>query len=227
MRLRWFAPVAVVLLLAGCNSGVDPAAERGSSTGAESNSADPDDKNSDGETTTVVIPPPADDPHHGHHHGDAGGELGNEVNLAAMTLTAPDAWQRKQPSSSFVEAEFVLPVTEENENAARLTVSIAGGSIEANIQRWKGQFGGKPEKESQEEVEVDGIKATMVDFTGDFDDRRGPFAPGEKRSGYRMIAAIIPIDGQLHFVKATGPQETVAAHAEAIEEFVRSVKKKQ
>ena len=38
-------------------------------------------------------------------------------------------------------------------------------------------------------------------------------APASKQAGYRMLGAIIPVDGELHFIKATGPQVTIAAHA--------------
>jgi hypothetical protein len=64
-----------------------------------------------------------------------------------------------------------------------------------------------------------------VDLSGEFSDQAGPFAPAVKRPGYRMLAAIIPVEGELHFVKAVGPEKTIAAHAEKIKAFVRSVKR--
>ena len=223
MRCCLSIVVAGLLLSTGCNSGSDPHAQRGASEGgANGETANQQEETSPPEeTTTVVIPPSG-----GEDAGPSADELGNEVELAAISLTAPEGWNRKAPSSSFVEAEFALPAADGDENDGRLTVSIAGGSVEANIDRWKGQFGGAPESESQEEVEVDGITATIVDFTGEFDDRRGPFAPGEKRADYRMIAAIIPVGNELHFVKAVGPKNTMAAHAEEIDAFVKSIKKK-
>jgi hypothetical protein len=209
--------LATMTLLTGCDSAADPAAERGES-------ADVDDAGSSSDvTTTVVIPPPdTTDPPNAAVPAD----LGSGVTLASIAFTAPDGWLRKKPASSFVEAEFSLPASEGDENDGRLTVSVAGGSVEANIQRWKSQFGGSPAEAHQEEIEVDGITATLVDLTGDFDDRRGPFSPGAQQSEYRMIAAIIPIDGQLHFVKAVGPKNTMATHADSVNEFVRSAKKR-
>lgn len=224
MRCCFSIVVAGILLAAGCNSGSDPQAQRGASEGGTvgDGTNQKEESSPPGETTTVVIPPPSGS----GNGGQAVDELGNEVALAAISLTAPEGWSRKAPSSSFVEAEFALPAAEGDETDGRLTVSIAGGSIEANIDRWKGQFGNAPEAESQKELEIDGITVTIVDFTGEFDDRRGPFAPGEKRAGYRMIAAIIPVGSELHFVKAVGPKNTMAAHAEEIDSFVKSLKKK-
>jgi hypothetical protein len=38
-----------------------------------------------------------------------------------------------------------------------------------------------------------------------------------------MLAAIIPVEGQLYFIKGTGPQKTMAAHEEAFRSMVSSV----
>ena len=146
------------------------------------------------------------------------------VKLDAITLTAPAGWERKPASSSFVIAEFALPRVEGDDADGRLTISTAGGSVEANIDRWKGQFGPQPEAASQEDIDVAGLKVTIVDLSGNFNDQRGPFAPGELRPGYRMIAAVIPVEGQLHFIKATGPQKSIASHAAAIQQFIHSVR---
>jgi hypothetical protein len=148
----------------------------------------------------------------------------DDVQLDAITLTAPAGWERKPTSSPFVIAELALPRIEGDEADGRLTISTAGGSVEANIDRWKGQFEPQPESASQEDVDVGGLKVTIVDLSGTFNDQRGPFAPGERRPGYRMIAAVIPVEGQLHFIKATGPQNTIASHADAIHQFIRSAR---
>jgi hypothetical protein len=41
-----------------------------------------------------------------------------------------------------------------------------------------------------------------------------------------MLAAIIPVSSQLYFVKAVGPEKTIAAQTENFDRFVRSVKKR-
>jgi hypothetical protein len=97
------------------------------------------------------------------------------------------------------------------------------GTVEANLDRWRDQFGGKPEKASEQRKEINGLDIALVDFSGEFNDQRGPFAPATTRSGYRMLAAIIPADGELHFVKAVGPEATIAAHADRFQEFIDSV----
>jgi hypothetical protein len=121
--------------------------------------------------------------------------------LDRLVFAVPEGWQRKPASSGFVLAEFALPKAEGDEADGRLTVSVAGGSIEANIDRWREQFGNNPERAEEGRKEIGGLSVTIVDFSGEFNDQRGPFAPATRRSGYRMLAAIIPVDGELHFVK--------------------------
>jgi hypothetical protein len=149
--------------------------------------------------------------------------LGGEVEVAGIQLAAPPGWETRPPGSALIAAEFSLPRADGDDTDGRLTISTAGGTVEANIDRWKGQFDPQPQEASQEEIDVAGKKVTIVDLSGDFNDQRGPFAPAVKRPGYRMIAAVIPADGQLHFVKATGPQNTIAKHSDAIQQFIRSV----
>lgn len=152
-------------------------------------------------------------------------DAGGEVRAEGLTFVAPKGWGRKQPQSNLILAEFVLPRAQGDSQDGRLTLSTAGGSVEANINRWYGQFGGRPEKANQEKFDVNGLSVTFIDLTGEFDDKKGPFAPGVKRPDYRMIGAIIPFGDQSHFVKAVGPKKTMESHAEAIKTFIRSVKK--
>ena len=123
--------------------------------------------------------------------------------------------------------EFSLPKAEGDADDGRLTVSTAGGALEDNLNRWKGQFGGKPDKESQETLDVGDVKVTWVDYSGTFSDQRGPFAPATPKPGYRMLGAVIPLGDQLFFVKGYGPEKTVASHAEKIRGFIQSLKPKQ
>ena len=151
---------------------------------------------------------------------------GPDVDTDALHLSAPEKWVRKQPRSSMLIAEFALPKAEGDAQDGRLTVSSAGGSVKDNIDRWRTQFVGKPQKETKDEVELGGVTVTVVDFTGKFSDQAGPFAPGVEREGYRMLGAIIPVKGQLYFVKAYGPEKTMDAQGEAFRAFLKTLQVK-
>ena len=148
------------------------------------------------------------------------------METAALRLTAPDSWVRQPPRSQFVTAEFSLPRAAGDETDGRLTVSVAGGSVEANIDRWRGQFEGVLTRDTQEDLQIQGLTVKLVDCSGNFNDQPGPFAPGVMREGYRMLAAIIPTSGQLHFVKAYGPERTMAQHEPAFRAFLQSLEVK-
>ncbi len=152
----------------------------------------------------------------------AGGE---KLAIDNVSFTVPAGWVAKPiPPGGFIDAEFVLPKADGDDADGRLTLSRAGGAIEANIDRWRGQFGGKPEKDEVKTLDVAGLKVTWVDLSGEFNDSRGPMAPAKIKAGYRMLAAIIPAGDFSVFVKATGPQKTLEAQAEKLKTFVQSAK---
>jgi hypothetical protein len=149
-----------------------------------------------------------------------------------LVVTTPESWKKKMPRSRIIEHEYEVPAVEGDEQAGRMTVMGAGGSIEDNIGRWVGQFdlkGGKPKKE---ETKVAGQKVFLVDISGTYKDTppgAGPFSGAKPilRENYRMLAAIIATekDGQ-HFIKFYGPKATVAKNEEAFKKMIDSLKVK-
>ena len=136
----------------------------------------------------------------------------------AFSFEAPAGWERVQPKSGMIETEFAVPAAE-GAAAGRMTVMGAGGTIEANVDRWCGQFSqpdgsATRDKTTTKKLEVAGCQVTMVDIAGTFKDMPGgPFAGGAavERPGYRMLAAIVSTPGRgNYFLKLTGPAATIA-----------------
>lgn len=203
--------MSAMLLLSGCRQAQTPDATTSASGSNEAPQSDPNETRPGANSQANASP------------RESNGSSGRVV-VEGITLSSPANWESKTPTSPIIAAEFLLPRAEGDDADGRLTISTAGGSVQANIDRWKGQFGPQPQETSQEEIDVAGLKVTVVDLSGDFNDQRGPFAPAVKRPGYRMIAAVIPSEGQLHFIKATGPQKTISANADAIHQFIRSAR---
>jgi hypothetical protein len=144
-----------------------------------------------------------------------------EIADGGFSLEAPDGFERVRPSSNMVETEFAIP-SEGGLAAGRMTVMGAGGTVDANIDRWCGQFaqpdgGDTKQKVARKELKVAGCGVTLVDIPGTYLDKPGgPFAGGPtvERPGYRMLAAIVqtPAAGS-YFLKFYGPAETVERHA--------------
>lgn len=151
-----------------------------------------------------------------------------EVSVAegAFKLTAPKGWKREQPRSNIIEHEFALPGEKKEQEPGRVTIMAAGGSIEANVERWLGQFSNrKEEKVEPKEIEVAGQQVLLVDISGTFRDQRGPFAPAVERPDHRMLAAIVATKEHGNvFVKLTGPADTIEHQAKAFQEFVESLR---
>ncbi len=149
-----------------------------------------------------------------------------------ITLQAPKGWERQKPRTNIVDYEFAAPAVEGDKTAGRVTVMGAGGSVEANINRWIGQFSqadgtATRERAVIEKGKVDGQEVHLVDIAGTFKDQRGPFAPATIREDYRMMGAIIVTEklGQ-YFVKLYGPKKTIAANEKAFKEMIESLKVK-
>jgi len=147
-------------------------------------------------------------------------------------LTSPKNWVVKEPKSRIVEYEFEVPVAEGDDIPGRVTVMGAGGGVEANVDRWKGQF--KAPESGEVKAEVKEVKVAdqpvhIVDIRGTYLDKPGPFVPGPgvERADYRMLGAIISTaDAGQYFVKFYGPAKTVTANEPAFKEMIEGLKAK-
>jgi len=148
-----------------------------------------------------------------------------------VELTFPENWQRKPPENRIVEYEFAAPASEGEKDPGRVTVMGAAGSIDANIERWIGQFsqpdGGDTHKVAKiKESKIGGVDVHVVDISGTYKDNRGPFSgiPAVERPKYRMLAAIISGKKGNYFVKFYGGQQTVSDNEKAFQKMIDSLK---
>ena len=155
------------------------------------------------------------------------------VELADGKLQLPvsGAWKSVKPRSRIIQFEFSIPAAEGDEQAGRLTIMAAGGSIPANIARWEGQFrsaDGQPLAEDAKKVEkkkIGELEVHLVDISGNFQDKpRGPFGPSVSRPNYRMLAAIVPTsDRGIWFIKSYGPKKTMDAAQAEFEKMIEGL----
>jgi hypothetical protein len=108
----------------------------------------------------------------------------------------------------------------------------AGGGVEANIERWYGQFTQPDGSNTRERAKVSKLQANgcdvhVVDLSGTFRDQRGPVAPAVERPKYRMLAAIVvaPKAGN-YFIKFYGPERTVAENERAFMSMIQNLEAK-
>jgi len=149
-----------------------------------------------------------------------------------LKYAAPDTWQKEPPKGPLRVDQYRLPRAPGDPEDAELAVfgSNIGGSVEANVQAWRGQFSlpdGQPipdEGVVLQTLDVNGLKITVLDIAGRYTPRAMmPGAPPPPKDGYRMLGAIVETPGGPWYFKAIGPAETIGNHREEFIEFLRSM----
>jgi hypothetical protein len=143
--------------------------------------------------------------------------------------TAPAGW-KAQAAQPMRAATYAVAAAPGDKTAAECGVYFfgagQGGTVEANIERWKSQFhrpDGKPAVAQVATHTVRGLKITMLDVTGDYSGLGGPIAPAQHAvSGYRLLGAIVENRGGNVFIKFTGPVSTIAANRQKFEQLLAS-----
>lgn len=153
-----------------------------------------------------------------------------QFRIGPLVLTAPEGWQRKEPASRIIQDEFAIAPAEGDTLPGRMTVTAAGGSVEANLERWYGQFtqpdGSKTaDRAKVEKLEVSGVETHLVDIAGNYLDRPSPREPGVVREKYRLLGAILVTGDGTFYVKFYGPEKTIAAQEKAFKKMIAEAKK--
>jgi len=137
---------------------------------------------------------------------------------AVPMWTVPPDWH-PMPPSQFLLAQFAITGT----NGAKAEVNVAGmggegGGLLANVNRWRVQIGLSQVAENDlpkiaQALDVPGGKASLVDFTG-IDVNTG--------KATRLVAAIVPQNGQTWFYKLMGDGQVVTLQKDAFTKFIQS-----
>ena len=137
-----------------------------------------------------------------------------------LTFDPPSEWIRVPVSSPMRVAQFTLPKTAGDAEDADLTIFYfggAGGSVEANLQRWTGQMLQPDGRDSADAATtttfmVDDMAVTLLDVPGIY---AAEVRPGSgiryHKPDFRLRAAVVETPAGPYFFKLTGPARTVDA----------------
>lgn len=138
----------------------------------------------------------------------------------------------EKPTSDMRVAQYKLPKAGGDSEDALLIVYYfgkgQGGPAQANIDRWIGQMqqpDGSPSKDKAktEALTVNGLPVNTVDVLGNYSGGMSPdSAPAEKKSIYRLRAAVVETPQGSYFVKLTGPEKTVGHWDQAYMGYIKS-----
>ena len=156
----------------------------------------------------------------------------NSPTAGGLIWNAPSPFTSRPPKSSMRVAEYGI----EDDPTAELGVfyfgADQGGSIDANMNRWIGQYtqpDGSETKAKRSERTVNGIPVSLVEATGTYSGGMGmpggP-APSEQKDSM-LLAAIAKGPNGAVFFKLTGPRAAVTHARASFDKLVDSIKPAQ
>jgi hypothetical protein len=148
---------------------------------------------------------------------------------AGLKWTAPAEWKPERPQAMRA-ATYSVPAAAGDTAPAECAVYFfgagQGGPVQANLDRWKGQFttrDGKPAAAQVATRTSHGLTITTIEAAGSYSGLGGP-VPADTHvvQNYRLLGAIVEGRGGNIFVKFTGPDKTVAANRAKFQELLAS-----
>jgi len=154
--------------------------------------------------------------------------------VAGLKWTPPTGWKTEGARPMRAETYTIPPAvgdTASGECAVYFFGAGQGGSVQANLDRWKGQLvapGGKPAEAKIAKRTIHGLPVTTMDASGGYTAMGGPTASSKSvQKNYRLLGAIIEGPGGNVFIKFTGPAKTIAASRAAFEQLLNSFDKEK
>lgn len=147
-----------------------------------------------------------------------------------LTFSAQAEWIVEAPANEMRKAQYRLPHEAGEATLVVFHFGAQGGTLEANLARWAGQFeqpdgGDSMERMTRSERALDGLEVLVVDLSGTYVAETFP-GSGERvrQEGWRMLAAVIETPQGPYYAKLVGPADTVAAHAERFDAFLADLR---
>jgi len=175
---------------------------------------------SDDDPQGEVLPP---------NHPDIGGPgasrgmQGQDPDQApAIIWKVPAKWTVVPNPNTMRLATYHVPAAAGAPDEAEVSVTRAGGSTEANVQRWIGQFADAgPDKRTEKNVH--GLKVSMVEVSGTF--QAGGMTPEAKgpRRGWSLRGAVVETADGAYFLKMTGPSASIRAARADFDALIESI----
>ncbi|MGI8785544.1 MAG: hypothetical protein ACR2L2_18080 [Acidobacteriota bacterium] len=148
------------------------------------------------------------------------------ASAAGVTWPVPARWNA-QPERPMRAATYKIPGVQADADAECAVFFFGagqGGSVEANIQRWIGQFE-TSETPARSTRQVNGFNVERIALGGTYLASGGMVQSAEPKPNYRLLGAIVEAPEGAVFFKLTGPSATVAAAEAEFDQLVSSIKR--
>ena len=169
----------------------------------------------------------------GHGSGGMGASGGGPaMGMPGPGLSADDfSWNTPPGWSELPSSQFRIVNLRPAKNPdADCYLSVAGGGVSVNVNRWRGQFGAPALDdaaiESLPKQKLLGFDGLRVEVEGTFSTSM-PGAPPVKKEDFKLLGLVADAGGQQLFVKMTGPKAIVDQERSAFDLFVASLRQKE
>lgn len=150
------------------------------------------------------------------------------LTIAGLEFHCPIEWQPVPISSSMRVAQFAVPPKPSENTHERGEVVFFhfhpgdGGTVEANVRRWIGQFQESPEESDARTAteDITGIKVTFVAAQGTYNSGM-PGGPTTPKPNFALRGAILETPQGNVFVRFTGPRILVEENEELFTDMIR------
>lgn len=153
---------------------------------------------------------------------------GSSNAVAGIRWSVPERWGEHPPRQMRV-ATYMVPPAEGDAEGGECAVfyfgSDQGGDVNANIERWAGQFEKAPAP-TRTSKNVDGMNVTLVEIAGTYLAPAGPMMQSTgKKENFRLLGAIVEAPEGAVFFKFTGPSKTITGAEGEFNQLVGSMTK--
>ena len=143
---------------------------------------------------------------------------------------APSQWKALPDRPMRASTFSVPPAAGDNEPGEMAIFYFGqgqGGSVEANVQRWIGQFQNTTGPAKRSTQKINGFSVTTIELGGAYLFSPTPMSQEKTlKPGYKMLGAIVEAPEGPVFFKFTAPEKTVAANENAFHIMLKSIAKK-
>jgi hypothetical protein len=154
----------------------------------------------------------------------AAGETGDNPpgQEASVEWKAPARWQLVPNTSTMRLATYRVPRAPGDAGDAELAITRAGGSADANAERWIRQFDDEGQKTAKRTTRAVGLaEVVIVEVHGAYSGAMGK--DGSSQAGWALIGAIVSSPGMPYFFKLTGPAKSVLAARSEFDALIGSL----
>lgn len=144
-----------------------------------------------------------------------------------LAWDAPGGWTRVENPSPMRKATYKVPKHAEDSEQPELAISVAGGAVDANIDRWVQQFGeGAKGTLKKSTRKVGAYEVTIVELSGTYQGNAMPGAPQTgPKSNFALLGAIVPVGPDARwFFKMVGPARSIGAARSDFDALLNSLR---